>query len=342
MSKMMLMIRVVVLLCFGILMGCSTSESPTIDTELDKENKVPEASWSIPKSEVLGPYSPFPLVTNSSFVGTEDVNYPDNHLTVLISLGPDELRAYPNAFIALYEVINNEFQDKKFAITHCPLTGSTTCWDRVLGEEILTVKASGYLFHDNIMPTDIETGTIWSQMLMRGVSGVYDGHSHGTYNVVETDWKTVRNHFPQAKVYNEVVSESEIGTDPETEPTNRDFYRYGILAGISNIKVHLFEYDLFETEGLKLVNAFITGKKVLVVGNKNTNFISSYFIENNRNYFVDESDSFTFKDDVGNTYNGMGLVIEGPDKDLQLESPKAYVASWQAWQDFFENFEIYE
>ncbi len=330
--------RIVLFLAILSIISCSSNDPQIEVPETEAEETL--VSWSIPEAEVLGPYAPFPLVTNSSFVSIDQVGYQDNHLMALISLGANELRAYPNAFFGLYEVINNEFEDKKFAITHCPQTGSTIGWDRIVDDEVLTIRASGFLFNENLMPTDIETGTIWSQMLMRGVRGPHDYVFHKTYNVVETDWKTVREHFPQAKVYNEVVNNATINV--ETEPTNRDFYRYGILTGADNTNVHIFDYGLFDQEGLKLMTATISGKKVITIGNKNLNFISSYFIENNREYLVGDSNSFTFKDNLGNVYNGMGLVIEGPDKDMQLESPKAYAAAWVAWQDFFENFVIYE
>ncbi|NNE77398.1 MAG: DUF3179 domain-containing protein [Pricia sp.] len=325
----------------GFIISCSSDSVETVKMD-EEEIEVIENSWSVPQSEVLGPYSPFPLVTNSSFVSVDEVNYPDNHLTALISLGPDEIRAYPNAFFALYEVINNDYEDKIYALTHCPLTGSTICWDRNIDGETHTIKASGYLFKDNLMPTDIETGSIWSQMLMRGVSGKHDQKRHNIYNTIETDWKTVKTQFPEAKVYNEVVEGAQLGQDVETEPTNRNFYRYGILSGVNNITVHIYSYDLFEGMGLTLKTTLITGKKVLVVGNKASNFISSYFVDNDTEFSVDETNSFNFIDNKANTYNALGLVIEGPDKDLQLDSPKAYTATWVAWQDLFEDFTIQE
>ena len=338
--------HLVLLSTLVLLFSCTGPEAPTdipeISSPLPDNNLLEKISFSIPEKDVLGPYAPFPLVTNSSFVNVAEVGYPDNHLTALISLGPDELRAYPNAFIGLYEVINNEFEDKKYALTHCPLTGSTVCWDREIDGETMTIKASGYLYHDNIMPTDIETGSIWSQMLMRGVSGKHDFKSHGTYNVVETDWKTVKTKFPNASIYNEIIEDAGPGINVETEPTNRDFYRYGILSGIIKNTVHIFNYDLFDKEGLTLYSTLITGKRVLVVGNEDLNFISSYFIDNATEYSQDTTNSFNFKDNKGNTYNAMGLIIDGPDKNLQLDSPKAYTAAWVAWQDFFEDFVIYE
>lgn len=332
MKKLNTIIKISVFLL--LLISCSSNVS-------DTENTVIDAPWSVSKEEVLGPYAPFPLITNSSFVGVNDVNYPENHLIALVSLGPNELRAYPNAYIGLYEVINNEFEDKKYAVTHCPLTGSTICWDRIVDNNTITIKPSGYLYRNNIMPTDIETGSIWSQMLMRGVSGVYDYTFYNTYNLIETDWKTVKDYFPQAKVYHEGDNDVVIDVDPVAAPTNRDFYRYGIVSGINNTTIHTFSYNLFDENGLQLITTTIAGKKTIVIGNKNLNFITSYYIEDSKEYFISDPESLQFEDNTGNIYNALGVVIEGPDKDMQLTSPKAYTAAWVAWQDFFENFVIY-
>jgi len=45
-------------------------------------------------------------------------------------------------------------------------------------------------------------------------------------------------------------------------------------------------------------------------------------------------------DNKGNIYNAMDLVKQGPDKNIQLDSPKAYTAAWSAWQNFFDKFII--
>lgn len=327
---------------FMLLTGCSKNQVQEDSNPAPTESIEIPISWSIPENEVLGPYAPFPLVTKSSFVSIEEVSYPDNHLVALISLGPGELRAYPNAFIGLYEIINDAFEDKRFAVTHCPQTASTICWDRRVGSDLVTLRASGYLYNENLMPTDVESGTIWSQMLMRGVSGTYDYVYHNTYNTVETDWETVREQFPHAKIYNETIGDSEIADNVETDPTDREYYRYGILSGINNRIVHIFSYELFDQIGLKAITTTISGKKVIVVGNKDLNFISSYFVDNNRTYSPEDDGSLNFRDDQGNLYNAMGIVLDGPDKNLQLESPKAYTAAWAAWQDFFDDFKIYE
>ncbi len=326
-----------------IIIGCTHDTAENKQTgSLENEPFEIEPTWSIPQDEVLGPYHPFPLVTDSAFVNVSEVDYPANHLTTLISFGPDEIRAYPNGFTAKYEIINNEFEDQKYALTHCPITSSTICFDRNLDGQTLTFKASGYLFKDNLMPTDIETGSIWSQMLISGVSGTYDRKTPNTFNAVETDWSTVKTYFPEARVYNEFIEGAKVGVDVEAEPTNRDFHKYGILSGVNKITVHIFEYSLFDTEALTLKNAFINGRSVLVVGNKDLNFISSYFVNGSTKFSMDPNNPMNFKDSTGNTYNAMGLVLEGPDKGLQLDSPKAYTAAWSAWQNFFDNLVIHE
>lgn len=332
------------LILFGVisLVSCSSGTTDDIQSSL-KENEPSEieSTWSIPRDEVLGPYQPFPLVTDSAFINVNEVGYSENHLTTLISFGPDELRAYPNGFIAKYEIINNEFEDKKYALTHCPITSSTLCFDRNLDGQILTFKASGYLFNDNLMPTDIETGSIWSQMMMRGVSGTYDRRVPYTFNAVETDWGTVKSHFPEARVYNEFVEDAETSTNTEAEPTNRDFHRYGILSGVDKITVHIFDYNLFDSKTLIIKKIFINGRNVIIVGNKDLNFVSSYYVSDRTGFSTYQNNPLNFQDSSGNKFNAMGLVIEGPDKGVQLDSPKAYTAAWSAWQNFFDNLIIY-
>lgn len=331
-----------IVLVLGVVVLLSCSETEIHPSEPLLENSEEHMSWSIPKEDILGPYTSFPVVTESSFVNVDDVDYRADHLTALISLGPNELRAYPHEYIGLYEIINNEFRDKKYAVTHCPLTGSTICFDRSLKDNLITLKASGYLFRDNVVPIDIETGSLWSQMLMRGVSGKYDYEFLDTYNLVETDWNTVKEFFPDAKVYNENIDNVIVADTVDSATTNRDYFRYGILSRPVKTQVHIFNYDLFEGGGLNLISTQITGRKVIVIGNKNYNLITSFFGKTNTDYFVDSPDTMNFKDDKGNTYNAMGLVIDGPDKDLQLESPKAYTAAWAAWQDLFDDFVVYE
>lgn len=309
---------------------------------IENESFEIEPTWSVPRDKIIGPYQPFPLVTDSAFVSINEVGYSENHLTTLISFGPDELRAYPNAFIAKYEIINNEFGNIKYALTHCPITSSTLCFNRNIDGQILTFKASGYLFNDNLMPTDIETGSIWSQMMIRGVSGTHDGKVPNTLNAVETDWGTVKKHFPNARIYNEFLEGAEVGLDIEAEPTNRDFHKYGILSGINKPTAHIFDYNLFDAKTLSIKATFINGRNVIVVGNKSLNFISSYYVKDGIVFSTNPDRPLNFTDSSGNTYNAMGLVIEGPDQGLQLDSPKAYTAAWSAWQNFFNDLVIYE
>ncbi|HEA22167.1 MAG TPA: hypothetical protein ENH87_14775 [Pricia antarctica] len=122
------------------------------------------------------------------------------------------------------------------------------------------------------MPTDNKTGIIWSLMLIRGVIGKYDRVLPDTFNVVENDWETIKTHFKEANFYNEFVEGADLSNDIETETTNQDYYRFGIKSWIKKQTVHIFNYDLFDGEGLLLKNAFVNGGNVLVLGNKNLNF----------------------------------------------------------------------
>ncbi|HEA22166.1 MAG TPA: hypothetical protein ENH87_14770 [Pricia antarctica] len=60
-----------------ILTGCSIgSDEDMFKKKLESETADYEDNWSVPRNEVLGPYSPFPIVSNRSFISVDEVSYP--------------------------------------------------------------------------------------------------------------------------------------------------------------------------------------------------------------------------------------------------------------------------
>ena len=63
------------------------------------------------------------------------------------------------------------------------------------------------LAQENLMPLDVKSGNIWSQMLLRrfqgdaGMGEVFAFRELSTFPLIETVWLTVRDHFPEARVY---------------------------------------------------------------------------------------------------------------------------------------------
>lgn len=71
-----------------------------------------------------------------------------------------------------HEVVNDDVNDLKVAITYCPLTGTAIGWDRQLNKNVITTfGVSGFLFNTNLMPYNRRTNSLWSQQRLECVNG---------------------------------------------------------------------------------------------------------------------------------------------------------------------------
>ena len=76
--------------------------------------------------------------------------------------------------------------------------------------------------------------------------------------------------------------------------------------------------------------------------NEEKKIFTSYYIPNNKSFHLLDENQFPniIADTNGNIYNIFGYAISGPDKGLQLKSPRAYVAQLWAWKDFYNDTNI--
>jgi len=83
--------------------------------------------WLIPKDQVFdgGPgRDGIPSIDNPQFTNVNDAPYlKDNDLVIGIRLGAT-IKAYPHPILDWHEIVNDELNGVKLAITYCPLTGS--------------------------------------------------------------------------------------------------------------------------------------------------------------------------------------------------------------------------
>lgn len=340
-----------------LLVNCTASETDSLplaidqdtsNTETSEENDpdIDESPWIVPPGDINGSFSPFPLALNPSMKNVHEVNFlADDALVAVLSFGK-EIRVYPYNDMSRFESVNDELGGVKFAMTYCPLTKSALCWDRNFKNENFILRASGYLMHDNVIIFDEKTETFWSQMLAKCIKGKYQGQNNKTYNFVETTWKTVKDNFGRAKVF------TTTGVDSSDELNKADIGAgegvYGILnldyvAGSNKGKAaYFYRYKMFEG-GTKILTNKISNKDVIIVGNRDLHFISSFIIDRNE-IFTAIQDQFpiVMKDAANNKWDVFGVAVEGPRKGQQLISLTGFVASWWAWQNFYDDYEFGE
>jgi hypothetical protein len=92
--------------------------------------------------------------------------------------------AYPIDLLSFHEVVN----DGPLAITWCPLCSTSLAFDREVGGRKLTFGISGLLLHANQVLYDRESGSLWSQLAERAISGRYRGTRLRPVPLAQVTW----------------------------------------------------------------------------------------------------------------------------------------------------------
>ena len=310
------------------------------DSGIEKDQEdVPSDPFTqlIEEGEVIGGMRPFDLVENPSYTPVHQIHYIQDDEQVFVSKACGLILVYPHRSMFV-EIVNEEAHGVLMAVTYCPITRSGIGLNRVSGSDTLLLTASGYLFRNNMIPLDLNSGSLWSQMQLRGMKGKHETEFFSTLPLIETTWETVRENFPEAGVY--IVDGFRKSTGPSERPTvgNASFGQdFGILSRIKGVEfsVELFSMDMFPGEITLKTATVRPGGRVVVAGSSTyqymTGFLTSYRMEPVEGQFP-----VIMKDGTGTLWNIFGQAVSGPRGGETLEPPLAYTAADWAWNDLFD------
>jgi hypothetical protein len=325
-----------------VLLSCSNSGT---DAESNNNASVDNLGWTIPVGLINGSGNPFALAKDPVLFPVKNVDFiSDESLVAAISMN-GEIRVYPYQYISAFESINDQMNDVSYALTYCPITQSTVVMHRDYGNSQFVLRASGYLLHDNVILWDETSETFWSQMLVQCVKGQYANEFNKTFHFIETNWKTVKENFPDAKVFsNSSITSQKTSLASKTTDVKTGDLVYGIIGaevGKEN-KVYIYHYDDFDDQ-TTLKNIVIRGQQTLVIGHKKDHYITSY-INDSKATFQALQNQFPniMRDSDDNVWNIFGVAVSGPRKGDQLNSPTGFFALFWAWQKFYSEIVLDE
>lgn len=309
-----------------ILQGCDTVDNP--DQDENSREPFGEIEW---EQDVTGQLHPFDLIQDPDYSSVSDLDNMDDSELVLVTRFFGEVYVYPLRFM-LVEVVNEEIGGTYAAITYCPLTKSAVAWDRQVGTDTLLLTASGYLLRDNLMPLDLKSGSIWSQMRLVGMHGKHDKVNIQTLPMFETSWLTVKTYFPDASVFvHDPLQKSAWSASAVSEDESFSDRQFGIL---SRDEVEVFDFQLFSGEISLHSTLTQPGGNVVVAGSSEKQFVvafrSSYSMEPAEGEFP-----IIMRDETGTGWNIFGEAVDGERKGEQLEFPVYYTATHFAWETLF-------
>ncbi len=86
-----------------------------------------------------------------------------------------EAHTYPLKLMHWHEVINDVVGGVPILVSLCPLCGTGLAYERTVEGRVLTFGSSGFLYRNNKVMFDEETGSLWPQILGVAINGTYHG-----------------------------------------------------------------------------------------------------------------------------------------------------------------------
>lgn len=146
------------------------------------------------------PRDGIPAISNPRFESVAGALWLAPSDRVLAIVIDSDARAYPIRILNWHEIVNDVVGDRPVVISFCPLCGTGMAFDRHAGVKPLTFGVSGLLYNSDVLMYDRETESLWSQIMMKAVSGRMRGKSLRLLPLEHTTWMDFKTRHPNGKV----------------------------------------------------------------------------------------------------------------------------------------------
>ena len=109
-------------------------------------------------------------------------------------------KSYPIRTLDRHEIVNDYFGDESVVVTYCPLCYSGMSFALGADSVARTFGVSGLLYNSDVLLYDRQTGSLWSQIMSRAVSGPLKGTEITPIVTANTTWRDWRTRFPETLV----------------------------------------------------------------------------------------------------------------------------------------------
>ena len=166
---------------------------------------------TLPVEQILHggpPRDGIPALSNPKLVAVAQAAYlKPNHRVVGIVLN-GESRAYPVPILNWHEIVNDEIDGQRFAVTYCPLCGTAVAFDATIDGKPTDFGVSGLLYNSDVLLYDRATESLWSQILGKSIAGERVGKQLTPLPISHTTWRDWREKHPDTLVLSDDTGHS--------------------------------------------------------------------------------------------------------------------------------------
>ncbi len=130
--------------------------------------------------------------------GTDRTGTIDNGDRVLGLYYNGVAKAYPVSILEQHIVVNDQFGQTPILITFCPLCGSGMAFLAKVEDQTLAFGVSGLIYNSNMLLYDRNTGSLWSQIMMKAVTGPMTGTKLLQLPARYTSWQNWLTEHPDS------------------------------------------------------------------------------------------------------------------------------------------------
>ncbi len=146
------------------------------------------------------PKDGIPAINTPKFIDPEKASYLQGSDRILGVEINGVSRAYPIAILNWHEIVNDQIDNTYFAVTYCPLCGTGVVFSSRVEGQNLDFGVSGLLYNSDVLLYDLQSESLWSQILGKAVTGKFAGQSLEILPVTHTNWSDWQKNHPQTQV----------------------------------------------------------------------------------------------------------------------------------------------
>ena len=146
------------------------------------------------------PRDGIPALSNPKLIAAGDANYlkPTDRVVGITLKG--QSRAYPIGILNWHEIVNDNIDGQRFAVTYCPLCGTAVAFDANIDGSPTEFGVSGLLYNSDVLLYDRDTESLWSQILSEAIAGEQVGKKLTPLPVSHTTWRDWLGKHPDTLV----------------------------------------------------------------------------------------------------------------------------------------------
>lgn len=294
-----------------------------------------------------------PALTNPDLAepGSQGGGYLADTDRVIGMLFGDTPLAVPHNILWHHEIANfDNWEGETFAVTYCPLTGSSLVFDRSAADGA-EFGVSGLLFDNNLVMYDRNAQeSLWPQMNQQANCGAAEGTSLSMLPAMEMTWGRWKELHPDTKVITDNTGFDRVYEargypygSYEQEDNDRLLFDMPIddrrppkerLLGIPNGSEDGIALPFGALEGerpVRVVKVEVDDAEKTVLWSQDAR--SAMAFETTSTFSVENGQ--IIDDATGSVWTVDGRAVEGPREGEQLTPVEdAYVAFWFAWAAF--------